>query len=173
MTCKKSECQCGGSAAADFSELAPVLDKYAKVPGSLITILQKAQDIYGFLSIDVINHISEATGIKPAKIYGVATFYAQFRLQPIGKYLIMLCKGTACHVNGADMIEEAVSEHLNIQDGETTEDGLFTLNNVACLGCCSLAPVMMIKTTDGEETFGNLTKDKVKTILDDYRAKEA
>lgn len=173
MTCKKCECQCGCDAAADFSELAPVLDKYAKVPGSLITILQKAQDIYGFLSIDVINHISEATGIKPAKIYGVATFYAQFRLQPIGKYLIMLCKGTACHVNGADLIEEAIGEHLNIEDGETTEDGIFTLNNVACLGCCSLAPVMMIKTTDGEETFGNLTKDEVKTILDDYRAKEA
>lgn len=173
MTCKKSECQCGCNAAREFSELAPVLDKYAQVPGSLITILQKTQDIYGYLSIDAINHISEATGIKPAKIYGVATFYAQFRLQPIGKNLIMLCKGTACHVNGADLIEEAVCEHLSINDGETTEDGLFTLNNVACLGCCSLAPVMMIKTADGEETFGNLTKDKVRKILDDYRAKEA
>lgn len=109
----------------------------------------------------------------PAKIYGVATFYAQFRLQPIGKYLIMLCKGTACHVNGADMIQEAVSEHLGIQDGETTEDGLFTLNAVACLGCCSLAPVMMVKTVDGEETFGNLTKSSVTKILDDYKAKNA
>lgn len=173
MTCKKNGCQCGGNAAADFSELAPVLEKYAKVPGSLITILQKAQDIYGYLSMDAIHYISECTGIKPAKIYGVATFYAQFRLKPIGKYLIMLCKGTACHVNGADMIEEAVNEHLNIKDGETTEDGLFTLNNVACLGCCSLAPVMMIKTVDGEETFGELTKDKVKAILDDYKSREA
>ncbi len=148
-----------------FEELAPVLEKYAKVPGSLITILQKAQDIYGYLSMDAINYISEATGIKPAKIYGVATFYAQFRLKPVGKYLIMLCKGTACHVNGADMVEEAINEYLGIQDGETTEDGLFTLNNVACLGCCSLAPVMMIKSADGDETYGNLTKDKVKEVL--------
>lgn len=173
MKSKNTGCQCGCNSEADFTELAPVLEKYAKVPGSLITILQQAQDIYGYLSMDAINYISAKTGIKPAKIYGVATFYAQFRLQPIGKYLIMLCKGTACHVNGADMIEEAVCEHLGIQDGETTEDGLFTLNNVACLGCCSLAPVMMIKTVDGEETFGNLTKDSVRKILDDYRAKEA
>lgn len=98
------KCCCGGKQNEQFKELDPVLEKYAKVPGSLITILQKAQEIYGYLSIDTINHISEATGIKPAKIYGVATFYAQFRLQPIGKYLIMLCQGTACHVNGSEMI---------------------------------------------------------------------
>ncbi len=159
------------SASADFAELAPVLEKYARVPGSLITILQQTQAIYGYLSLDAINYISERTGIMPAKIYGVATFYAQFRLQPIGKYLIMLCKGTACHVNGSDMIGEAVCEHLGIKDGETTPDGLFTLNNVACLGCCSLAPVMMVKTTDGEETFGNLTKSSVTKILDDYKAR--
>ena len=140
------------------------------MPGSLITILQKAQEIYGYLSVDAINYISECTGIKPAKIYGVATFYAQFRLQPIGKYLVMLCKGTACHVNGADVIEEAICEHLEIQDGETTKDGLFTLNNVACLGCCSLAPVMMVKSVDSDETYGNLTKDSVKQVLDEIRA---
>ena len=163
---------CGGANQEQFRELDLVLDKYAKVPGSLITILQQTQDIYGYLSVEAINHISEATGIKPAKIYGVATFYAQFRLQPVGKYLIMLCKGTACHVNGADHIEEAVSEYLNIKDGETTEDGLFTLNNVACLGCCSLAPVMMIKSADGEETYGNLTKDSVVKILDEIRSRE-
>lgn len=168
MTCKSSNCSCGCN-GPDFTELAPVLDKYAKVPGSLITILQKTQDIYGYLSMDVINYISDRTGIKPAKIYGVATFYTQFRLAPIGKYLIMLCKGTACHVNGADMIEEAVNEELSIKDGETTEDGIFTLNNVACLGCCSLAPVMMVKSAENDETYGNLTKDKVKDILREIR----
>ena len=122
---EKKTCVCPGK-SEQFKELQPVLDKYAKVPGSLITILQKTQDIYGYLSVEAINHISLATGIKPAKIYGVATFYAQFRLQPVGKYLIMLCKGTACHVNGADSIEEAISEYLEISDGETTEDGVFT-----------------------------------------------
>lgn len=87
----------------------------------------------------------------------------------MGKYLIMLCKGTACHVNGADSIEEAISEYLEISDGETTEDGVFTLNNVACLGCCSLAPVMMVTSVTGDETYGNLTKDKVKQILAEIR----
>ena len=156
----------------NFSELDPVLEQYAKVPGSLITILQKAQEIYGYLSKELINHISEATGVAPAKIYGVATFYAQFRLEPVGKYLIMLCKGTACHVNGSDMIEEAVNDKLGIKDGETTADGLFTLNNVACLGCCSLAPVMMIRSAEGDETYGNLTKAKVAQILDEIRARK-
>lgn len=166
-----NKCCCGNDTYANqFAELKPVLDQYAKVPGSLITILQHAQDIYGYLSIDVINYISDATGITPAKIYGVATFYAQFRLQPIGKNLIMLCQGTACHVNGAAIIEEAICEHLGIKDGETTEDGLFTLNTVACLGCCSLAPVMMIDNGEEHETYGNLTKDKAIKILDDIRA---
>ena len=157
------------STVQNFDELAEVLEKYGKVPGSLITILQKTQDIYGYLSLDAINYIALKTGIKPAKIYGVATFYTHFRLKPIGKNLIMLCQGTACHVNGAKMIEEAITEHLSIHDGETTEDGLFTLNNVACLGCCSLAPVMMVKNSDGDETYGNLTKDTVKKALDEIR----
>lgn len=172
MTCTNNGCQCGSN-GPDFTELAPVLEKYAKVSGSLITILQKTQDIYGYLSMDAINYIAEKTGIKPAKIYGVATFYTQFRMKPIGKYLIMLCKGTACHVNGADMIEEAITEELNIGDGETTEDGIFTLNNVACLGCCSLAPVMMVKSLDGDETYGNLTKDTVKKALKEIKQREA
>jgi len=170
-------CACGSghdhdvAEMQDFKELAPVLEKYGKVPGSLITILQKAQDIYGFLSMDSINFIARQTGIKPAKIYGVITFYAQFRLKPIGKNLIMLCQGTACHVNGSKMIEEAICEFLEIQDGETTEDNLFTLNNVACIGCCSLAPVLMIKHADGEETYGNLTKDSVREVLAEVRSR--
>ncbi|MDR3295976.1 MAG: NADH-quinone oxidoreductase subunit NuoE [Clostridiales Family XIII bacterium] len=165
-------CDCRQGEPEDFSALVPVLEKYGKTRGSLITVLQKTQDIYGYLSLEAIKHIADKTGVKPAKIYGVATFYTQFRLKPIGKNLVMLCKGTACHVNGADLIEEAISEFLEINDGETTADGIFTLNNVACLGCCSLAPVMMIKNADGDETFGNLTKDKAKNILDDIRKRE-
>ena len=98
---------------------------------------------------------------------GVATFYTQFRLQPVGKYLIMLCQGTACHVNGSERIEAAISEELGIKDGETTEDGLFTLKCVACLGCCSLSPVMMIN----EETYGSLTPEKTIRILSELREK--
>lgn len=160
---------CGCAHDHPFEALEPVLDAYADVAGSLITILQKAQELYGYLSPELMLYISRATAIPVAKIYGVATFYAQFRLNPVGRHLIMLCQGTACHVNGSKMIEEAIAEHLGIAEGETTGDGLFTLENVACLGCCSLSPVMMI---DGE-TYGKLTKDKVVEILDDIRAKEA
>lgn len=159
------ECSCK-NVHSDLSLLDTVLDTYANVDGSLITILQKAQEIYGYLPQDVIRYISEKTGIKPAKIMGVATFYTQFRLKPVGKYLIMLCKGTACHVNGSDLIEKTITETLGIHDGETTEDGLFTLKNVACLGCCSLSPVMMIN----EETYGSLTPDKTKKILAELTA---
>lgn len=156
----------------DFKELKPVLDEYAGVKGSLITILQKAQGIYGYLSEECINHISEATGIAPAKIYGVATFYAQFRLKPVGKYIIMLCQGTACHVNGSETIADTVEEYLGIKDGETTEDNLFTINKVACLGCCSLAPVMMIRSNEGDETYGSLTKQSVIAALEEIKARQ-
>ena len=152
-------CNCNNS---DLSLLNDVLEKYAHVKGSLITILQKAQDIYGYLPTDVIYHIADKTGQTPAEVMGVATFYTQFRLKPVGKYLIMLCQGTACHVNGSERIENTIKEHLGIADGETTEDGLFTLKNVACLGCCSLSPVMMING----ETYGSLTPEKTVSILE-------
>ena len=158
-------CECNVQ-KSDLSLLSGVLDEYAKVEGSLITILQKAQDIYGYLPTDVIYHIAEATGNSPAKVMGVATFYTQFRLKPIGKYLIMQCQGTACHVNGSERISAAIAEELGIHDGETTEDGLFTLKDVACLGCCSLSPVMMING----ETYGTLTPEKTVKILRELRA---
>jgi NADH-quinone oxidoreductase subunit E len=145
----------------DLSLMDETLKKYKEVKGSLITILQNAQEIYGFLPMSVLEYISQETGIYSSQIYGVATFYTQFRLNPVGENLIMLCKGTACHVNGADGIEEAITEELGIKDGETTEDKIFTLNNVACLGCCSLSPVMMVNG----ETYGSLTPQKTKEIL--------
>ena len=162
MSCN---CSCGGS---DLTLIKDVLDRYADVDGSLITILQKAQEIYGYLPVDVIYHIAERIGSTPARVMGVATVYSQFRLKPVGKYLIMLCQGTACHVNGSQRIEQAIKDELGISDGETTDDGLFTLKNVACLGCCSLSPVMMIN----DETYGRLTPDKAKEILRNLR-KEA
>ena len=155
MSCN---CSCGKS---DLSLLNETLEHYAQIPGSLITILQKAQGIYGYLPADVLNYIAEKTNIPAAKVFGVATFYTQFRFKPVGKYLIMLCQGTACHVNGSLMLEKTIFDTLGIKDGETTQDGLFTLKNVACLGCCSLSPVMMIN----DETYGSLTPQKVRDIL--------
>ena len=162
------QCQCQQQ-QSDLSLLAPVLSEYAAVPGSLITILQKAQEIYGYLPVDVMYHIAAQTGTTPARVMGVATFYTQFRFQPIGKYLIMLCDGTACHVNGSAGIAAAVQEYLGVENGGTTEDGLFSFSIVACLGCCSLSPVMMIN----EDTYGTLTPAKVLDILKEIQAKEA
>jgi len=159
-------CNC---TASDLSLMNDVLEKYKAIPGSLITVLQNAQVLYGFLPQDVIRHISTQMSIPPAKVFGVATFYTQFRFAPVGKYLILLCQGTACHVNNSQKIEQAINEELGIFDGETTEDGLFTLKNVACLGCCSLSPVMMIN----EDTYGTLTPEKAKKILRELREVQA
>lgn len=162
-------CECNCKEKSNLSLLDGVLKEYAAVKGSLITILQKAQDIYGYLPVDVMYHIASAVGTTPAEVMGVATFYTQFRLQPVGKYLIMLCQGTACHVNGSERVEKAICESLGIKDGETTEDGLFTLKNVACLGCCSLSPVMMING----ETYGSLTPDSAIAVLEGLRRESA
>jgi NADH-quinone oxidoreductase subunit E len=118
------------------------------------------------LPCDVIYRIAERQGVTPAKVMGVATFYSQFRLKKVGKFLILLCKGTACHVNGAESIATALKEELGIGDGETTEDGLFSIKEVACLGCCSLSPVMTI----GETTYGSLTPAKAKEIVRQLKA---
>ncbi len=160
---------CENCCNSDLSLLAEVFSDMKKNNDNLITVLQKAQDIYGYLPTDVLYEIAEKTGNSPAKVMGVATFYTQFRLKKVGKYLILLCKGTACHVNGADGIEKAICEELKIGDGDTTEDGLFSLKTVACLGCCSLSPVMMIN----EETYGSLTPSKTVEILREIKEREA
>ena len=149
----------------DLTLLDSVLNEYADVKGSLITILQNTQEIYGYLPKEAIELISSKTGIATSEIMGVATFYTQFRFEPVGKYLIMLCQGTACHVNSSELILETIKDELGIDDGGTTEDGLFSLECVACLGCCSLSPVMMIN----EDTYGSLTPDKTKKILKELR----
>ena len=155
--------------SSDLSLIEPTLETYAGVPGSLIAILQETQETYGYLPMDVMELIAERTGTPIATIIGVATFYAQFRLEPVGKYLIMLCQGTACHVNGSELISSAVTDELGIKDGETTPDGLFSLKHVACLGCCSLSPVMMING----KTYGSLTPDKAKKVLRGLAAEAA
>ena len=129
--------------------------------GALIPLLQSAQNTYGFVSEQAINHISHATGISAAEIYGVVTFYAQFRTKPLGRNVIKVCNGTACHVNGAKMVYDTVQDELNITYDETTDDGNFSLISVACLGCCSLAPVITING----EVFGRLDATKLRKIL--------
>ena len=149
----------------NLSLLDGVLNEYAAVKGSLITILQHTQDIYGYLPKEAIELIAERTGIATSEIMGVGTFYTQFRFEPVGKYLIMLCQGTACHVNSSELILQTIRDELGIDDGQTTADGLFSLKCVACLGCCSLSPVMMVN----EDTYGSLTPDKTKKILKELR----
>jgi len=137
----------------DLSLIENVIPKYKGKKGGLITLLQEIQAVYTHLPKAALQRVEEELNYPLSELYAVATFYAQFKLKPSGKYSIKVCKGTACHVQNANVIMNALSEHLNVHDGETTEDGKFTLEAVSCLGCCSLAPAIMI----GEETFGKLS----------------
>jgi len=139
--------------------------RYDGAPGELIPLLQSAQEHFGYIPRRAIKYISEVTSIPESAIYGVITFYSQFRLQPMGKYVVRVCAGTACHVSGAKLLIETLQDELGIEVGDTTDDGLFTLFTVACLGCCSLAPVMMVNDT----THGRLTAAEVRKILRGYR----
>jgi len=169
MTCKCSGGQSQIDLSIDLGKASEILNSYNSENSNLITLLQEIQLAYGYLPEAVLKLITDVTGMKEAKILGVATFYSQFRLKPVGKHLIMLCQGTACHVNGSGKIEQAIKETLGVSEGDMTSDGLFTYINVACLGCCSLAPVMMIN----DQTYAKLTAEKVGVILKDLRVKEA
>ena len=138
-------------------------------PGMLIPLLQAAQDSYGYIPQLAVEQISEVTGIPASEVYGVITFYKQFRVKPVGRHLIRLCKGTACHVQGANMIAQTVADELKVPRDETTDDGVFTFTVVACLGCCSLAPVLMVD----DQTYGRMTPQKVRRILRQYRQRAA
>lgn len=160
---------CGeASGNTDLSLMDSLLEKYKNRKGNLIPLLQGTQDIYGYLPKAAFNRINEATGLELSELYGVATFYAQFRLVPAGKHIVKMCHGTACHVQQVTAITDEILDTLRIKDGETTEDGIFTVETVACLGCCSLAPVMMI----GEETYGKLTPRQAVKIIRELRRSE-
>ena len=131
----------------------------------LIPLLQDIQQEYGFLPRPVLELISREGGIPLSRIYGVITFYEQFYLEPRGRHAIKCCRGTACHVKEGAQIALAISEELGVEEGGTTEDGMFTFQTVACLGTCFLAPVMMVD----QSYFGNLTEEEVKVILTRYR----
>ncbi len=155
--------------ATDLAVLDPLITKYKGKKGNIIPLLQGTQEKLGWIPAEAFVKIATEAGIKLSDMYGVATFYAQFRLKPVGKIVIKVCHGTACHVQNANSITDALKEALKVNDGETTEDGMFTLESVACLGCCSLAPVMMI----GSETYGKLTGGSTVKIIKNIRLQES
>ena len=155
---------CGTDEKALYSQVAQVIQQYKDKEGSLIMVLHAAQEIFGYLPIEVQTMISDETGIPLEKIYGVATFYSQFSLQPKGQYRISVCLGTACYVKGSGDIFKKLEELLGITNGECTPDGKFSLDSCRCVGACGLAPVMMIN----DEVYGRLTVDDVPTILAKY-----
>ena len=145
--------------------LEGIIEKYRGKPGSTIGILSAIQEKFGYLPEEAMDYVSQSLNIPSAEIFGVASFYSMFRFKPEGKYVVRLCRGTACHVQGSWLIGEQLQRHLGIKEGGTTEDGLFSLHYVACLGCCSLAPVMMVNGT----VHGRLTPDKAVEVLESYR----
>lgn len=134
-------------------------------PGALMPVLQRAQGIFGCVPMDVQKIIAEGLGVTLSEVYGIATFYSQFHLEPNGKYTISVCLGTACYVKGSQKVLDRLSQELNTPVGKTSPDGLFTLNATRCLGACGLAPVMMIN----DEVYGRLVPDDVPGILAKYR----
>jgi NADH:ubiquinone oxidoreductase subunit E len=150
----------------DLTKLNPIYDAYKHVVnGALIPVLQAAQESYGYLPEPVLEAIGEHLNVPISQIYGVVTFYAQFHLEPRGKHVIRTCQGTACHVRNASRILESLKNTLGVSPGGTTPDLQFTLETVACIGACSLAPVMMVD----HDTHGRLKPDLVPKILDNYR----
>ncbi|QAV32589.1 iron-hydrogenase subunit gamma [Fervidobacterium changbaicum] len=144
-----------------YSKVEEILKKYEYKKEMLIKILLEVQKEYRHIPRDVVNYIGTALGIPPAKIYGVATFYAQFSLKPKGEYTILICDGTACHMEGSMSLVKAIEEEIGIKPGEVTPDLKFSLDKVGCLGACALAPAMVIN----DEVYGKLTGEKVKEIL--------
>lgn len=163
--------QSAGSATAeeafDAAPLEELLVKYRGQKGTLIPLLQGTQAVYGYVPREAMIRIAEALREPLSQVYGVATFYAQFRLVPRGKNVVRICHGTACHVSGAPLVSQEVERHLGIHDGENTEDMFFTLESVACLGACGMAPVMMIN----DRTYGKLTPDKAVGAVKDFQSK--
>lgn len=133
-------------------------------PGALIPLLQETQALFGYLPDRALVKIARSLKLPASHVYGVVTFYTQFRLSPVGENIIKVCHGTACHVAGAEKITESLERALDSRTGETTADGKFTLENVACIGCCSLSPVIMIN----KQAYGKLTSRKIPSILKKY-----
>ena len=165
----RENCCCGGRCAcAAPADVAAILAAHPDVKrDSLIPILQEVQEAQGYLSPEAVLQIGEHLHLPVSKIYGVATFYNQFRFQPNGTYHVQVCRGTACHVKGSAAVLNAVQHNLGIRAGETAADGMFSLEVVACIGACGLAPVISV---NGEFHAG-VTTDSIKDIINTYRRK--
>jgi len=148
----------------DLSLAHKIIDKYIDMPGNLMPVLQGAQDEYGYIPRAVADLIAERLNVYPSQIYGVLTFYAQFHLKPRGKFIIRVCVGTACHVQGAPRIVETFFDKLHIGHAETSPDLRYTFEKVACLGACGMAPLAMVN----DATYGAMTVQKVSEIVADY-----
>lgn len=153
----------------DLNKLKSIIEEYIDEKGSLIPILNEVQREIGYLPIEAQEYISKELNIPLSKIYGVVTFYTQFSTEPKGKYVIHACDGTACHVRDSQDIINKIKAQLDFKEGtNSTEDGLFTLETVSCIGACGLAPVVTIN----EKVYGKMTPDKIKNILEEYRGSE-
>lgn len=159
-------CCCGGNQVDERLEKArEVIGKYKDAKGGLIPVLHQIQNIYGYLPEDVLKEVSSELNIPMSEIYGVASFYSYFSLEPKGEHVIRVCLGTACYVKGSQLLIDKISQELNIEVNKTTPDGKFTLEATRCLGACGLAPVMVI----GEKVYGRLTPDMIPEILKEYK----
>lgn len=158
-------CSCCCGENPEKIRVDEILAKYEGKKGSLIPILQEVQNLYNYLPKDVLEYVAEKTGVPVSEIYGVVTFYSLFHLNPRGRNIIRVCQGTACHVRGGKLILQALEKELGIKAGHTTEDLRYTLETVACIGACGLAPVMQIN----DDTHGRLTADKLPAILKRYQ----
>ncbi len=148
----------------DLSQVDSIVEPYLGKKEMVIPILQKVQEHYGYLPREAMERIALRMRMPLSRLYGVTTFYAQFKMKPRGRYIIRVCKGTACHIQGSPKIAERIEETLGIPGGETTDDLKFTLEEVACIGACALAPVIMVN----DNPHGRLSPDKIKSILDSY-----
>ena len=148
--------------------VAEIVSAHPAGRGSLIPILQDIQEKFSCLSEEVLEELSGLTNISENEIYGVSTFYTQFRFRPPGEHTIRVCQGTACHVRGAKQVLGEVEKRLDVEAGETTQDGRFDVERVACIGCCALAPTVTVD----EEVYARMTTTKVKTLIDDYAVKK-
>lgn len=146
------------------AQLAAVIEKYKTVPGAVMPVLQEAQQIYGYLPIEVQIMIAEGMGVSLSEVYGVVTFYSQFSLNPKGQYPISVCMGTACYVKGAQAILDRIQRKLGIEVGGVTPDGRFSLEATRCIGACGLAPVFTV----GDDVYGKLTPEEAEAVLAKY-----